>query len=95
MLEVYKAVLSIEEAPKVNMSFNNKYFSGTYTIVDLTWYSPYKEMGDNIICMFMYFCFIVNIFKNLPGIISGTVGGVNSFHEFEEDKQLHHLNKLK
>lgn len=88
MLEVYKAILSIEEAPKINMSFNNKYFSGTYTIIDLTWYAPYKEFGDNVICTFMYFCFVITIFKKLPSIISGTASGASTFSGYEKDKFL-------
>lgn len=89
MLEVYKAILSIENAPKIDITFNNKYFSGTYTILDLTWYAPYKELGDNVICTFMYFVFVFKVFKNLPAIISGTVTGVNSFNEIKEDINEH------
>jgi len=49
----------------------NKYFSGKVKVVDLSWYDPYREYGDTVICVFVYFGFLWNIFMKLPDIISG------------------------
>lgn len=57
------------------MTFNNKYLSGTYTIIDLSWYSQYKEYGDNVICMLFYLSFIWHIFKHASSIITGQSTG--------------------
>lgn len=53
------------------MTFNHEYLSGTYKIVDLSWYAPYKEYGDNIICMFAYLAFIWHLFVKAASIING------------------------
>lgn len=69
------------------MTFNNKYISGTYTIIDLSWYSPYKNYGDSVICMFCYLAFIWYIFKNLSDVINGTTNGTfNSFNVSKNGK---------
>lgn len=96
MLEVYQSILSITDAPKLELTFDNQYLSGTYTIIDLTWYVPYKALGDNIICMFMYFCFVVKIFKNLANIVSGVGSASNSLYEpLERERFLEeHSTKL-
>ena len=57
------------------MTFDNKYLCGTYTIIDLSWYAPYKEFGDNVICMFIYLSFIWHIFKHASSIITGQSTG--------------------
>lgn len=51
---------------------------GDYTIVDLSWYEPYKQTGDAIICVFAYFMFLWNMFIRLPDIISGGGAGVQA-----------------
>lgn len=64
-------ITSTSEAPSFSLTLNNKYVSGTYRIIDLSWYAPYKEYGDNIICMFFYLIFIWHTFKTLPNTIRG------------------------
>ena len=53
------------------MTFNHEYLSGTYKIIDLSWYAPYKETGDNIICMFAYLVFIWHLFIKASSIVNG------------------------
>lgn len=55
----------------------NKWFSGQVKVLDLSWYEPYREYGDAIICMFAYLSFLWNIFIRLPDIISGA--GASSY----------------
>jgi hypothetical protein len=68
MLDV---ITNTSKAPKFQLNVNSKYYKGTLTIVDLSWYAPYKEMGDNVICIFAYLGFLWRIFIRLPDIIRG------------------------
>lgn len=70
-------ITNTEEAPKFQINVNSKYYKGTLTIVDLSWYAPYKEMGDNVICIFAYLGFLWRIFIRLPDIIRGA--GASSY----------------
>lgn len=71
-MSTYVSMLkSSTTAPCFNITFNNKYIQGTYAVVDLSWYAPYKQYGDNIICMFSYLGFVWHCFKHATSIISG------------------------
>lgn len=64
--------------PKVTLTLkDNKWYSGEITVIDLSWYAPYKEYGDLIISAFIYVFFFWRIFVNLPSIISGAGGSIN------------------
>lgn len=52
-------------------------YTGEVTIIDFSWYAPYKETGDTIICIFAYCMFLWNIFIKLPDIIHGA--GASSY----------------
>lgn len=71
IVDIYNLLINTTEAPKLYMTFNHQYIQGEQCILDLSWYSPYKEFGDNVICAFMYACFMWHVFKNLYNIISG------------------------
>jgi len=70
-------ITNTSEAPKFQINVNSKYYKGTLTIVDLSWYAPYKEIGDNVICIFAYLGFLWRIFIRLPDIIRGV--GADSY----------------
>ena len=62
----------------------------TVKIIDFSWYSPYKTYGDLIITGFVYAFFLWRIFINLPNIIHGLGGVVDSnqmFGDFEAYKE--------
>lgn len=82
--DIYKIIVNTKEAPSLSMTFDNKYLKGTYKVVDLTWYAPYKEFGDNVICMFVYVLFIWYIFNNLSSIIRGSTFGNSRFADVQE-----------
>lgn len=63
--------------PKFELNVNSKWYSGTVTVVDFSWYDDYKDFGDTVICMFCYLSFLWNIFKRLPDIIQGA--GASSY----------------
>lgn len=55
----------------------NDWYSGKVTVMDLSWYAPYKAYGDLVISAFIYVFFLWRIFVSLPSIISGVGGGIN------------------
>lgn len=70
--------VNTESLPKITITLkDNKWYSGEVTVMDLSWYAPYKAQGDLIISAFIYVFFLWRIFINLPNIISGVGGGVN------------------
>lgn len=64
-------ITNTKEAPKFQININSKYYKGTLTVVDLSWYEPYREYGDTVICIFVYLGFLWRIFIRLPDIIRG------------------------
>lgn len=54
------------------------YGTGNYIIIDVSWYAKYKDFGDKIVLAFAWAFFIWRMFVGLPGIISGSVGGLQS-----------------
>lgn len=64
-------ITNTSEAPKFQLNVNSKWYKGTITIIDLSWYEPYREYGDTVICIFAYLSFLWRIFIKLPDIIRG------------------------
>ena len=50
----------------------------TVKVIDFSWYAPFKTYGDLIITGFVYAFFLWRIFINLPNIIHGLGGVVDS-----------------
>lgn len=66
-------------APKIPVHFSNsssEIFSNIEDayIIDLSWYTPFKPVGDIIVCAFCWIWFIWRVLHDLPGIISGATG---------------------
>lgn len=68
-----------DEAPKIKINLGqarSKYDWGSECyVLDLSWYSEYKPMVDNILSAIMWGFFIWRLFVRLPSIING-VGSV-------------------
>lgn len=47
------------------------YGPGAVTVLDLSWYTPYKPTVDNIISGFLWIFFLWGLFKRVPSILSG------------------------
>ena len=62
----------------------NKWISGQVKVIDFSWYAPYKELGDTIICCFAYAFFYWRIFIHLSDIISGSGGSVDMYSEAQD-----------
>ena len=56
----------------------SKYYSGKLTVIDMSWYAPFKPYGDLVITGFVYISFIWRLFITLPNIINATGGSVSS-----------------
>ena len=66
-------------APKLKIrTFKTKYTDEQQqTILDFSFYSPYKSYGDAIITGFVYALFFWRLFISIPNIINGNAGVVN------------------
>lgn len=71
---------NIGNAPKFTLSLGaTKYtVAQDYTIIDLSWYAPYKQYGDLILTGFIYLFFLWRLFINVPSIINGIGGAIQS-----------------
>ncbi|WP_313165831.1 hypothetical protein [Sedimentibacter sp.] len=75
---VFNAFNQSAQRPVISMDFskaNSKYGfdkGGTTFALDFAWYSTYKPAVDIIIIAFSYAIFILNVFRRLPEIISGS-----------------------
>ena len=75
--QMINEITNVESEPKYYINVNSKWYTGQICIVDLSWYAPFKELGDNIICIFCYLSFLWHIFIRLPEIIAGA--GASSY----------------
>lgn len=71
---------NVGNAPKLEISIGaTKYNNEQKVIVlDFSWYAPFKTYGDLIITGFVYAFFLWRLFINLPNIIHGLGGVVDS-----------------
>lgn len=68
---------NINSVPKYVIDVNSKWYVGEITVIDFSWYAPFKNYGDIIITAFIYVFFIWRLFKHLPSIISGVDSGID------------------
>jgi len=57
--------------PKLDINISSKWYTGPVTVIDFSWYEPYKEYGDTVICIFCYLGFLWNTFTRLSSVIQG------------------------
>lgn len=69
-------ILKIPIGKPTSKKYN--YGTGNYIIIDVSWYAPYKQLGDKIILAIAWALFLWHMFLKLPGIISGTEGSIVS-----------------
>lgn len=71
---------NIGNAPKLEITIGATKYSNEQTVkvLDFSWYAPFKTFGDLIITGFVYAFFLWRIFINLPNIIQGLGGVVDS-----------------
>lgn len=47
-------------------------YGGYVEVLDLSWYTPYKESVDKLLSGFLWVVFLWTLFRKVPGIISGS-----------------------
>lgn len=63
-------------------SIESKYYNGKLTIIDMSWYKPFKPYGDIVITGFAYILFIWRLFVSAPNIVNGV--GVQSIDNYNK-----------
>ena len=68
----------------IELTYNvdSKYYSGNLSIVNLSWYTPFKPYGDIILTAFIYIFFVWRVFIHTPNIIHGLGGDAESSIKF-------------
>lgn len=70
------------KVPKITVdmkSVNSKYnWGGNATVLDMSWYAPYKAFGDALLSAMIWIFFAWRVYVKLPSIINGTAGDINS-----------------
>lgn len=79
--EMVDVITDTSSAPTFSVNVKSKIYTGELVIIDFSWYEPYKELGDNIICIFVYVNFLWHIFLKLPDIINGA--GATEYSAFD------------
>ena len=74
---------NITGAPKIPVHFSNstsEYFKdiGTAYIIDMSWYAPFKPVGDVIVIAFCWLMFVWRVLHDLPNIIQGGSGIIDN-----------------
>lgn len=71
---------NIGNAPKLHLNLGKTKYTpeGNYTIIDFSWYAPYKAYGDLVLTGFIYAFFLWRLFISIPNIINGTGGSTGS-----------------
>lgn len=66
-------------APSLTIHINETAYTKAQDIkiIDLSWYTQFKELGDKIFTGFIYAFFIWRTYTNLPNIISGAGSAIN------------------
>lgn len=67
-------ILKIPIGKPASQKYN--YGTGSYIIIDVSWYAQYKQFGDKVILAAAWALFLWRMFIKLPGIISGTEGSI-------------------
>ena len=75
-------------APTITIRLNSTKYTnaGNVSIIDLSWYAPYKSYGDLVLTGFIYIFFIWRTYIHLSGIISGAAGGVENYEYISKNK---------
>ena len=77
--DVEDILVGAESVPTLKIHVNGTDYTKEQdlTIINLSWYVPFKKYGDIILTGFIYAFFFWRIYISLPNIISGAGGAVN------------------
>lgn len=63
-----------QEPPSIVMDINIRGTTKEVTVIDMSWYEPYKRYGDMVLSGMIWVFFVWRVFVRLPGIIAGMAG---------------------
>ncbi len=83
---VQDMINGIKPAPKLSIVIPATKYSEplSVNIIDMSWYTPYKNMGDAVLTGFIYIMFLWRLFIHLPSIIAGTGGAIQADYQVQE-----------
>lgn len=71
--EIQDMLNNMGNSPVLESSnIESKYYNGKLTIIDMSWYAPFKPYGDVVITCFVYILFIWRLFVSVPNIVNGS-----------------------
>ena len=74
--DIQQMIENIENgSAKLTVGIDSEYYKGEATILDLSWYSKFKDYGDLVFTGFAYVLFIWRMYKAVPNILSGLSSG--------------------
>ena len=87
---VQNIINNLGTAPKLTISVGStKYTTAQQiTVLDFSFYQPFKDLGDLMITGFCYLAFIWRMLLYLPNIISGASVGVSNVYSFVEKNDI-------
>ena len=69
---------NVETLPSLAIDIpDNRTGITSVTVIDLSWYAPYKAYGDLVITGFAYLFFIWRLYIHLPSILNGVGTGID------------------
>lgn len=77
---------NIGNAPKLTLDLGaTKYTqAGNFTVLDFSFYAPYKPYGDLVLTGFIYIIYLWRLFISAPSIINGVGGSVNTVNTLQD-----------
>lgn len=75
----------LEPAPSLSINIGETKYTNARTvkIIDLSWYAPFKGIGDAVLTGFIYISFLWSLFIHAPGFFSGASGAVDTITKFK------------
>lgn len=80
-----------DEPPVITVNLNTADGGTDYGLnakaLDMSWYEPYKDSVDSVLSAILWSVFLWNVFRDLPGIISGASGGAYAAMSLAEEQK--------
>ena len=76
---------NITATPSMTINIpNNRTGITQLTVIDLSWYAPYKTYGDLLITVFVYIFFVWRVFAHIPEILHGVGTFSEASYKFQQ-----------
>lgn len=83
---LFDIIKNVGNSPKLTVNVNKTKYtdSQSLTVLDLSWYAPYKPYGDLVLTGFIYAMFIWRFIISIPNIINGSGGFFQSDYQVSD-----------